>query len=219
VANVVDDEWCELQVKFKSLFPEIAKKAKLKKNSAVLNLGCGPTVPSRLLKIGKVTGLDPLAKKLPFKKNSFDVVVMLDVVEHLHEWELEKALFEANRVLSKGGKLLVHTSPNKLNMSIVRAIAHMFGIKLISEKYHVNEQSPKSLKKILSKYVKVKKIILYKDVMYYSKQMSEKGGLIKKLAKFIDSILDSKVMKVFLQLPIICVILSTDIYSVCTKKE
>jgi len=53
------------------------------------------------------------AKRLPFKDGSFDKVLMLDLVEHLHPWELEKALAEARRLLIAGGQLIIHTAPNR----------------------------------------------------------------------------------------------------------
>jgi ubiquinone/menaquinone biosynthesis C-methylase UbiE len=50
---------------------------------------------------------------LPFEANSFDRVLMLDIVEHLYPEELSVALDEAFRVLRPGGRLVIHTAPNK----------------------------------------------------------------------------------------------------------
>jgi SAM-dependent methyltransferase len=52
-------------------------------------------------------------KSLPFAPASYDIVFLLDVVEHLHPWELERCLAECARVLKPGGRLIVHTNPNK----------------------------------------------------------------------------------------------------------
>jgi ubiquinone/menaquinone biosynthesis C-methylase UbiE len=54
------------------------------------------------------------ARSLPFDSDSFDLVTMLDVVEHLSPPELALALAEARRVLRAGGRLFVHTAPNRL---------------------------------------------------------------------------------------------------------
>lgn len=54
------------------------------------------------------------AKKLKFKDNSFDLIIMTDVVEHLYPEELELAFKEIKRVLKPKGKLIIHTAPNKL---------------------------------------------------------------------------------------------------------
>ncbi len=52
--------------------------------------------------------------RLPFHAASFDAVFLLDVVEHLSSRELGETLGEAGRVLRPGGRLVVHTSPNRL---------------------------------------------------------------------------------------------------------
>ena len=44
---------------------------------------------------------------------TFDRVLMFDIVEHLHPWELHQALLQAHRVLSPQGRLIVHTAPNR----------------------------------------------------------------------------------------------------------
>ena len=54
------------------------------------------------------------ARRLEFADASFDTAFMTDVVEHLAPPELAAALAEAQRVLRPGGRLVVHTSPNRL---------------------------------------------------------------------------------------------------------
>lgn len=53
------------------------------------------------------------AHALPFRDSCFDVVLMVEVLEHL-SYEIE-ALREARRVVKKGGLLLI-TVPNKLSV-------------------------------------------------------------------------------------------------------
>ena len=52
------------------------------------------------------------AKTLPFATGAFDRVLLFDVVEHLHPWELHQALLEVHRVLKPAGRLIIHTAPN-----------------------------------------------------------------------------------------------------------
>jgi 2-polyprenyl-3-methyl-5-hydroxy-6-metoxy-1,4-benzoquinol methylase len=52
-------------------------------------------------------------KALEFGDGFFDVVFMMDVVEHLYPHELSRAFAELHRTIRPGGLLVLHTSPNK----------------------------------------------------------------------------------------------------------
>ncbi len=105
------------------------------------------------------------AKKLPFADKSFDRVLMFDVVEHLHPWELHEAMLEVRRVLKDDGRFIVHTAPNvwydRYAYPIVRQFRRLmgqghlypkdprqFGVA-VNEHVHVNEQSLWSMKRAL----------------------------------------------------------------------
>lgn len=51
-------------------------------------------------------------RKLPFKDSVFDSIFAGEIIEHLIETDI--FLFETNRVLKKGGKLII-TTPNKIS--------------------------------------------------------------------------------------------------------
>lgn len=104
------------------------------------------------------------ACQLPVSSGSFQYVLMIDIVEHLHDWELNQALREARRVLEPGGKLVVHTAPNlwyyRFGYPFFRLFMRLQGEELPKDprerfryhKYvHVNEQSPRSLARALRK--------------------------------------------------------------------
>lgn len=101
------------------------EKVSLGKNKLrILNIGCGTggTIPT-LEKYGEVTNIDISAEalkflkmkgysgkltkdhRLPFKDGEFDLVVALDVLEHIDQDRL--SLDEWNRVLKKSGKALI----------------------------------------------------------------------------------------------------------------
>jgi SAM-dependent methyltransferase len=104
------------------------------------------------------------AKVLPFPRFSFDRVLMFDLVEHLHPWELEQALAEVRRVLRPGGRLIIHTAPNvwydRYAYPLVRLVRTLMGqgnrypkdpraIIPANLDVHVNEQSTLSLWHVL----------------------------------------------------------------------
>lgn len=53
------------------------------------------------------------ARAIPLPDAHADLVTLLDVVEHLTPAELDVSLAEARRILRPGGRLLVHTFPNR----------------------------------------------------------------------------------------------------------
>jgi cyclopropane fatty-acyl-phospholipid synthase-like methyltransferase len=59
------------------------------------------------------------ACRLALWAGSFDVAVMLDFVEHVHQPELERSFAELARSLRPGGRLVVHTSPNRVLEQVV----------------------------------------------------------------------------------------------------
>ena len=107
------------------------------------------------------------AKFIPFPDAFFDRVLMFDIVEHLHPWELHEALIETRRVLKPDGKLIVHTAPNRwydlYAYPLVRLFRTLigqgkdypknprqFGVA-VNEHVHVNEQDLFRMGQTLSK--------------------------------------------------------------------
>ena len=50
---------------------------------------------------------------LPYTDDVFDRVLLLDIVEHLYPDELLAAYREVRRVLKPGGRIIIHTAPNR----------------------------------------------------------------------------------------------------------
>lgn len=121
--------------------------------------GLGGTTPGRI----GVALSD--AKKLPFPDASFERVLMFDVVEHLHPWELQEAMREVHRVLTPNGRFIIHTAPNvwydRYAYPVVRFVRTLMGegdkyprdprqfLVDVNEHVHVNEQSLFSMKQAL----------------------------------------------------------------------
>jgi SAM-dependent methyltransferase len=100
-----------------------------------------------------VQGAD--AKFLPFADKTFDRVLLLDIVEHLHDWELAQVLSEVRRVLRNDGYLVIHTLPNVWTLKVGYKLARLVVPRLPSQLqtkrdvFHVNEQSVVSLSRML----------------------------------------------------------------------
>jgi cyclopropane fatty-acyl-phospholipid synthase-like methyltransferase len=101
-------------------------------------------------------------RALPFCDGIFDRVILSDIVEHLYPKELEATVREVHRVLKPGGELVVHTMPNlwyyRYGYPVFRLVQRLRGYELPAdprERYrfshvHVNEQTPRSLRKVLA---------------------------------------------------------------------
>ncbi|MGD1992368.1 MAG: class I SAM-dependent methyltransferase [Anaerolineae bacterium] len=106
------------------------------------------------------------AKLLPFANATFDRVLLFDIVEHLHPWELDRALRGVRRVLRPDGRVVIHTAPNvwydRYAYPVVRLVRTLMGqgrrypkdpraIIPANVDVHVNEQSLLSLRRVLQR--------------------------------------------------------------------
>jgi len=103
------------------------------------------------------------AIRLPFEDSCFNVIFMMDIVEHLYPDELEIAFREVRRLLKPDGRIVVHTVPNanyyRYVYPLYRFIKNLAGQNLPKNPrervyhghVHVNEQTVKSLRRTLTK--------------------------------------------------------------------
>jgi ubiquinone/menaquinone biosynthesis C-methylase UbiE len=62
---------------------------------------------------GRAAAVAADTRRLPLPDAMADLVVMLDIVEHLNPEELHLTLIEAKRILRPGGRLFAHTLPTR----------------------------------------------------------------------------------------------------------
>ena len=96
------------------------------------------------------------ARRLPVEDGRFDLVTMLDVVEHLSPSELALSLTEACRALRPGGAIFIHTMPNRLIYDVTYRLQRLRPGRRrrwpvdprneLERRMHVNEQSPSTLR-------------------------------------------------------------------------
>jgi ubiquinone/menaquinone biosynthesis C-methylase UbiE len=191
-----------------SVFKNILTKIE---NSKVLDIGSGPGVLSKYLddsneiflfdisfeslKTAKSTirnahFIQGSAEKLPFAEGYFDVVLMLDVIEHIRNDK--EVIRECTRVLRKGGRLILSVPED---MKLFNKIDKEIG--------HYRRYSKENIEDLLSKNFKV---IYLNDIgfpfmrLYYrilplfhnaAKKVARKGNvsiLVKFLSKIIECI-------------------------------
>ncbi|MDQ6804752.1 MAG: methyltransferase domain-containing protein [Actinomycetota bacterium] len=100
------------------------------------------------------------ARALPFADGEFDVVTMLDVIEHLTPGEQADVLAQARRVLRPGGRIHVHTAPNRLIYATYQAQRVLIPWRILRwprqprHSYeltmHVGEHTARSLRRTLA---------------------------------------------------------------------
>ncbi len=93
------------------------------------------------------------ASNLPIASGSADRVMILDVVEHLRNWQLGAMLEEVRRILAPGGLVVMHTLPNAWALALAYPALRLLAPDLPAEPrsdyervVHVNEQSPRSMR-------------------------------------------------------------------------
>jgi len=100
------------------------------------------------------------ARAIPLNDGDADLVTLLDVVEHLSPEELRVALSEAFRLLRPGGRVFIHTMPNRLIYDVTYRIQRAMWPPRwrswpaepraeVERTMHVNEQTVGSMRRVL----------------------------------------------------------------------
>jgi ubiquinone/menaquinone biosynthesis C-methylase UbiE len=109
----------------------------------------GENVKRRQRELGKKICLkEGSITHIPFGDNFFDSVVALEIIEHLNNADLRKALKEVHRVLSTGGIFIV-TTPNEQDLTKTQIMCpHCF--KIFSADWHKQSFSLHRLASLLT---------------------------------------------------------------------
>lgn len=175
---------------------------------------CSPEIQKRVT----LAAMD--AKNLQFPDNTFDYIFALDIVEHLHQWELVIAYQNLFRVLKHDGKLIVHTSPNKTAMIPAYTAMKLFGMNWGSQEYHVNEQTYQSLKKDLEQQHFSFKIWILKDRHFWTNCIKHRNSSIFNFfAKIYDFLLDNPVSEILITKTSLIRLFGNDIWAIITKED
>ncbi|MBI3088122.1 MAG: methyltransferase domain-containing protein [Candidatus Omnitrophica bacterium] len=94
---------------------------------------------------------EPVLEKVD--PESIDRIFLMDVLEHLYPWQIERLYARLFRILKPGGRMICHTWPNRWHTTcvypLVARVSRLFGIEKSEhvraahdEVMHVNEQTP-----------------------------------------------------------------------------
>ena len=125
-----------------------------------------------------------------YPKNFFDVIFMMDVVEHLPQNILHSGLTNINKWLKPTGRLIIHTYPTKGPNLIYHFLLKLQGKKKLltqNKELHCNVQTRKSLMKSIQKAgLQCEKMWLENDFLLTSQYFHQlKEGIYKNSFKFI----------------------------------
>ncbi len=172
------------------------------KGKKVLDVGCGPCVliPSLAESAKEVVGVDIVPSirisKYLFEKyyklenvkifrgsifnlklpsNHFDIILCLDVLEHLKN--VEKAILELNRVLAHNGECIISIPIENIGLSMGRSILR----KKKPEFHYVHEiKSHNEMIALIKKHFEVKQEIYFPNLIFKNLSLFVILRLIKK---------------------------------------
>lgn len=107
---------------------------------------------------------------LPFPDRSFDIISMVEVIEHIPEATLGLVMSEIGRVLKPGG-FLIATTPNypaKRFYDVYIAVRFFKWKRFKDDPTHVSQYNPKKLRAALEGFVGKTEIVSYRKGFLYS---------------------------------------------------
>ena len=162
------------------------------------------------------------AKKISYPDNSFDVIFMIDVAEHLYPEELRQVFMGIKRALKPDGRVIIHT-PNAWLIKLITFLTQVF-FRWEGHPGHVNEQSFFSLRREL-KFFGGRKRIFFRP---RKKCFSEIAGSVKnlpfwtvRLAGLLDRIWENKFLSFLIYCTPLVFFLGTDLWAIVelSKKD
>ena len=104
-------------------------------------------------KVGVKNILCGICEDLNYKENSFDIITLWDVIEHIPD--SDSLLRHLRTLLKDDGMLFIHTPNVRVQLIRARITKMLFGMKenihYLEAKDHVNNYSPKTITKVLKR--------------------------------------------------------------------
>lgn len=198
------------------------KKHLISKNTRILDIGAGPGCFLSLVekdfklavvsdisfaqlnfakdKINKINCITCDANKLPFKKESFDYIILSEVIEHLPKESSQNILKSIHKLLKPSGRLIL-TTPNYKSLWPVLEFFWNFVNPIKYLEQHINKYSIKSLKQDILKagFSDIKystSFFVSSFIALFSKSLAEKVHVIEqKYVPNLGSIIIAEITK------------------------
>lgn len=146
--------------------------------------------------------------------NKYDIVFLLDVIEHLTPDQLKNTLRNLRQCLKKEGILIVHTFPNKIMNALAHMVCRMQGRISSGMMVHINCQTRTDLVNLL----------IEQDYQVVWSDIETQKDLFKNSLIFRDNIFDriynnDILARIIKMIPLFNEIYFSDIFVVAKKNE
>lgn len=197
VRNAEKMEWDEAFRKYEHYLADQSSKLALNVNSKILDVGCNVTCISRLLKLGRHFGVEPLADKLnipervkdveikqgmgenlPYSDSFFEICFCRNVIDHTQE--PDKVITEMYRVLRPGGYMILASYVYNPFIWFVKTISEVLHLMHnVGHPYIYTMETLEQLASLGQRFQIIDKTIIYegKDPNDFGKVEEIKGNL------------------------------------------
>jgi ubiquinone/menaquinone biosynthesis C-methylase UbiE len=188
--ETVRTQTAEIAEKYADLF----SKMKTGDDWKILDVGCGPTILSKMIKKGEKYGVDPLADSfqgtvkrredvepfhflkavgefLPYKDDCFDLIICRNVLNHV--LDPDRVVAEVGRVCRSKGMILLAADIYSPLIAKIKRTVERIRVPFLNEQHHTCFFTHDELIASVSKHARVKKKLAF------PRRMSSVRKLIK----------------------------------------
>ena len=181
--------------------------------------------PSAIAKAQKnLTGLEVNLEvagvpQVIYPDRTFDLVLFLNVWEHLNDSEIDQFFTHLVKFIKKDGVFIIQTSPTRYQVRFGHFFLKIFMIRPASLDWHVNEQSFFSFSDKLRKFGFSGRVWMERMPNFWASQVEGKYAILKNMARWLDFIIDSRVGRLIVDRFPLNLFFATDLWAVVSLKE
>ena len=154
-----------------------------------------------------------------YPDKAFDLVLFLNVWEHLNDSEIDQFFTHLVKFIKKDGIFIIQTSPTRYQVRLGHFFLKFLRVRPASLDWHVNEQSFFSFSDKLRKYGFSGKVLMERMPNFWASQVEGKYAILKNMARLMDFIIDSRVGRFLVDHYPLNLFFATDLWAVVSLKE